>query len=324
MAITLEKTWQFDINQDAFMGASSQETHENCMLALKNSLIGFAQNPWTVISSCDASTASNDGTDHWSNAQDDVNWATAAHSWIVLQQAGINPKFQICIDLDDSLYSDIIVVISPEEGFGDANGGTDGTTTARPIATDEHIINSGLDWMYGDATNRNTAMHVMQTTDGECTRIAWLYNNVVANIAFFDKAKNPHSHWHEGVIYSWADGNYNETVTLTAYLAANTRVHSTVSGTTTNFYLATVYGYNSTMPAIMDATNDLDGSYEVYPIFLFSNTANSRGTQGALYDFWWATETGPTTGDTYDNKKAVQFGKFVWPWDGSSVPITSY
>jgi len=294
------------------------------MLAFKESLIGFSQNPWTVIGSCDATSFAMDGTDYWVNAQDDVNWSTGAHSWIVLQQAGISAKFQLCVDLDVANYSDAIIVVSPTAGFGTANGGSDGSTTARPTATDEVVINNGLDWLHATATNYNVAMHVMQSTDGECTRVAWLFNNFVANAAFFDKVKNPHPSWTEASVYSWYDGNFTETATYANYYDSSTRVTAAVSGTNTDFYLASIGTSTDAWGQTMDAPNGLSNEYEVYPIFLASLTTGRRGIHGALFDFWWATETGPSAGDTYDGKKAVQFGYFVWPWDTTSSPIISF
>jgi hypothetical protein len=323
MAITFDKTWQFDINQTAFHGASAQVTHENMLLALKESLIGFSSNPWTVIGSCDGTSSAMDGTDYWQDAQDDCNWSTGAHSWIVLQQSGINPKFQVCFDLDDSSYTDIIIVVSPVEGFGSANGGTDGSTTARPTATDENVIANGSDWTAGSTTNYNYILNVMQSTDGACTRGCILYNNITAALFFFDKVKNPHPSFIEGAVYAYPDGGSAEIATI-ANWHDGSKFSSTVSGTNGGFYLSTISLNNDCWPQVIDSPNGLTNEYEVFPIFLCCGTAGRRGTMGSLYDFWWATETGPSHGDTYDGKKAFQFGQMVWPWDGSSAPIIVY
>src|SRR5260221_1297717 len=109
---TFVKTWQFNINQaiasNGTAGVAGQRISDNqVLLALKNSLKGFAQNPWTVQYSSNAGNNGTagaasgaagtvgDGVDRWTSAKqdsgagntNDLNRAAAGsrHSWFVLR-----------------------------------------------------------------------------------------------------------------------------------------------------------------------------------------------------------------------------------------------
>src|SRR5512146_2064622 len=96
---TKTKTWQFKVNQATKYQGTFAATFQAVMFALKQSLITFALQPWTVVGSSDGATAGLDAVDRWSAANKLVQAADAsAHSWIVLKQTGVAANFQVCID----------------------------------------------------------------------------------------------------------------------------------------------------------------------------------------------------------------------------------
>ena len=149
-APALVKTWQIEPDILIPVGASNLVERRQAMLAIVNNLIGFASNPMTVIGSGNGVTSGMDGTNRWAAESDLVN-----NSWIVLQDAQVNAKFQICIHLYSvwtaSNACNIQIVVSRLAGFGTANGGTNGSSSSRPTATDEDAISarasSGHRWI---------------------------------------------------------------------------------------------------------------------------------------------------------------------------------
>ena len=136
---------------------------------VKDALIAFASTPWTMRYSCNSVTAgaAGDGVDRITTNANLV-WASAgsAHSWIVLRQTGIATNFELLLSCENAHASGttLMIVVSPAAGF------TGGTTTARPTATDEVVLNAAaVAW----AASAVTALrwHLQQSTDGQCTRI---------------------------------------------------------------------------------------------------------------------------------------------------------
>lgn len=174
----LQKTWQggttlggVDLVNQLISQANSEATARFALFAIKQALTTFNLNPWTVVSSSDSVTA--DNTDRWLDEGDLVFRVLGGgvHSWIVLQQANVNPLFQVCFALSNILASDpnrqhLWIVVSPAAGF------TGGTITDRPTATDEVEINTeGSSWLGSMTTGVDTRLSCIQSSDGQCTRI---------------------------------------------------------------------------------------------------------------------------------------------------------
>src|SRR5260221_8977750 len=119
---TFAKTWQFNVNNrvltSELSGATGQNVHgQMIVLAIKNSLKGFANSPWTVqfssncgnngAGSAASGTAGTAGdlVDRWTigntasgaNSTNDLNFAAAwsRHSWMVLRQTGILSNYEL-------------------------------------------------------------------------------------------------------------------------------------------------------------------------------------------------------------------------------------
>jgi len=173
------KTWQFDEN--VLVGAGSEtDTNRTQMLAMKDAMVGFATSGWTVIGSSDSVASGMDATDRWSVIGDVVAGDPGnAHSWIVLEQPGIqfagktNP-LQLLMTMNGAVSGPNHIarsfVISVGDGFGTANGGTDGSTTTDPTATDQWAPQWRSTFISG-GTHGAARQTVMQSTDGKITRV---------------------------------------------------------------------------------------------------------------------------------------------------------
>lgn len=331
---SLDKTWQFNVNN--LRGnvpppsGSNLEDHKDIMFMVKQSLIGktFAgvslgwTGVWTVESSGDGAGDFGAG-DKWAN-KDDLVWDNTgnAHSWIVFRQSATGSEF--CVDCDSTESRRITLTWSPAARYGLAYGGTDGTNTDRPTASDEvTIINNNM-WVGGQTGRLAVRVHTMVSTDGECTRVIAQINN---NVMFwlFDLAKNPVSGW----------TNPSVAVALSALSAANITdwadlidtatvngVHGAINMT---MYMATEGIIANPLPYVSYtvAPNDIDGSWPMMPVGLVSEISGARGRHGELYDFWFGSSN-QITGATYPNdltRQFVHFSDIILPWDGSAPQV---
>lgn len=195
--------------------------------------------------------------------------------------------------------NNITVVISPSAGF------TGGTTLTRPTATDEIILISNA--VYGVGTDVATRWSVLQSTDGQCTRV-WVANS--GSIQFFwafEKPVNTTTGWSNPSV-SFVTGASPPLLNGQAKFGATT---ATVAMGVESIAATTV-------------ANEIDGSWPMVPIGLSSSTVGARGRHGTLQDIWWGS-TNVTTGDTYPNdatNQFVQIGNIILPWNGGGVNLT--
>lgn len=313
-----EKTWQFNVNQSPTSVAS-------LAFAIKQSLVGFASNPWTVIGSSNSTTSGMDAVDRWVSAGNVVT-ATGAHSWIVLQQSQLNAKYQVCIDMNGTQTYRGSVIWSPVAGFGTANGGTNGSTTTRPTAVDEVVLLNNSDILSSDVASR---LHAVQSTDGLVTRLLIARNGTVENYLAFERPKNPPTGWvmpsvaYAGVSVSgnFTYARWNEGLRYTGW--NNSVLRSFTTTLTSEGYRgsATSNGIRALGNSQAGSSgNDLNGEWPLCPIAVFSETIGCRGRHGLLYDMWWGSAQAGQ-GDTYPgdgSNQFAQFGCFVFPWDGSA------
>jgi hypothetical protein len=320
-APTKDKTWQFTINFGPILNATSLLTSQATLYQVKAAMIGFASNPWTVSGSSNSSTSGMDATDRWVTSANLV-WAAGAHSWIVLRQAGIATKFEVCFDLNSGSDTLMTVVVSPAAGFGTANGGTNGTTSARPTATDETVVRNTTDWMTGGSHLLHW-VHVMQSSDGQCTRVLLCTSNAPHTLMIFDRVKNPVSGWTGTTAFFGLGclGTAGNHITYAQYLDAKTNINFRHSSTNGQFYLVTP-GYISA--AIGRANqglvpHDITREWPLTPMTLYSDSTSLRGLWGTVYDLYWGS-TSQNSMTSYEasgvSHSWAQFGEMVFPWDG--------
>jgi len=189
---TLTKTWQHNVNNAIAALGSALADNRRLLRSIKNALVGFGTNPWTVRYSSSSAVAgtAGDGVDRWS-ADSDLVWAAAAsaHSWIVLRQTGIATNYEVCFSLEGASATGVamLAVVSFSAGF------TGGSTTARPTATDEQIFTL-TNWS-GNGADVASRWSVMQSTDGQCTRVLVCISGSVTLYWIMDRPANPSTGW---------------------------------------------------------------------------------------------------------------------------------
>jgi len=319
---TLSKTWQFNVNNQTTAQGTALADCRKTLRGIKDAMIGFATNPWTVRYSCDSVTAgtAGDGVDRWS-ADTNLVWANAgtAHSWIVLRQTGIGTTYELLISCENATPSNLTLLTS-------ISGFSGGSTTARPTATDELTVASSVQWIAGtDVSNR---WSVMQSTDGQCTRILVGYSGNFTTLIVLDKPNNPTTGWSTpnfSALY-FASGGLN--TNTTGVISATSPVARSRIGSTNGSVSLTIEGMGnnfSTDTAIGNIANEVDSSWDMWPLGIACITSGVRGRHGSLFDLW-AVSTVRASGDMIpadgSNQFAV-FGSFVLPWNGSAAPAFS-
>lgn len=333
---TLAKTWQFNINQAYAAPGSVTNLNKTALLALKNSLIGFASNPYTIGYSCNGATAgtANDGVDRWS-AITDIVFANpgTAHSWVVLKQPAIAAGFQILIsasaeaDSAGAFYTThlaISIYVSRSAGFAG------GSTTARPTATDEQIVKEigGSSGRWGGTGPTNVALrvHALMSTDGQCTRIFFCSSGTVWGAFTLDAVVNTTDAtwspaWHARLHSKLSSGTFPQSLSTSMFYAYDGAIYFNATPSTAALTAESrggTFGPDDTGFATM--ANDADGNWLFFPMGLVSATMGARGRLGMMIDLWWGSSAVPS-GDRYDatSKSFAQLGPLIIPWDGSSA-----
>lgn len=350
---TLVKDWEIIENQtvtgDATVdsGTNAHRDRRNLLLAIKNQLVaagtsdvgptpGGSVTAWSVTQSCNGSAVNSSG-DNWSTNLDLV-WDLSGntHSWIVLQQTGVDTSFQICIDcLQNSNSNDgaeILVAVAP----GGYN--TDGTTSSRPTpsTTDGELVVQDINqWSGSDAGGaRDFVWHMWRSEDGSCTHIVIHYADNPITWWFFCTPQNPSSGWSGTQFVSGALGandggsvlQYADWYDLAqAYTWRSNRISTADSNNRTAIYFSATtfefgpFGQELTVP------NDITGEYVLGDIGCVSLESNFRGKMGSMFDVYWGQNVLGLPADNYPSggaKNWVQFGALVFPWDGAA-PITT-
>lgn len=183
---TIQKTYGYGMNQRITASTVVQE-NKDTLLALMASLKGtgltlyqaggggpaYTGTAMNVRSASNGTAAGNNDNTERIAARADLVWATSgtAHSWWHAQwgSSGIHVLLDWNTGATDG--STMAVYISVN-GFGTANGGTNGTTTNRPTATDECCISptAGTAVQWTKTTSEDRILSVMMSSDGEVIR----------------------------------------------------------------------------------------------------------------------------------------------------------
>ena len=345
---TLNKTWQFSVNQTALGQGSANASAAQLALTIKNSLKGFSNNPWVVRYSSNASGTTGsptgtvgtvgDGIDHWTT-QADINTggSNSRHAWMVMRQTGIATNFEMCWDFQStSTLNTCAISVSPSAGF------TGGSATAAPTATDQVFvlgsINSQGTWSSGIDTTHQA--QVMQSTDGYCTRIiAYRGTATTTNLCTYWSMERP-----QNVVSGWINPSVTTFIGATSGIAptySNLSINGIsdgynpiVVGTFTIKYSGEGSGNNTNTGGLLVnntsdnvglVSNDFDGTWPFYPVGIYSTTGLCRGKLGNLFDLWWAP-VGLNNGDTFPISSAtrqfVVMGPLIFPWtNDGTIPL---
>lgn len=320
---TLMKTWQFAVNQAVPAQGTSVLTETRLLWTIKQVLKSFPLSPWVCKGSSNATnlpsgSAGMDGVDRWASSADIVG-GSPRFPWIVLEQSGIAPGFQICLSKAAASVNTIGLVVSPNAGF------TGGSVTARPTAVDEITLINTTTWESGaDAQHQ---VHVWQSTDGQCTRVmVWRGGTNLCTCWVFDRPQNPVSGWtHPSV--SMAVGAVNGEAIH--YNGLNVGTNSRSRGVSAFDARWTGEGFGSAVLAnvtdVGTQANDFDGAWPFLPIGVASTTLNNRGRHGSFFDLWWKPVS-VNSADTFPNDAAtrrfVAMGPLILPWTGdATIPL---
>lgn len=302
---TLSKTWQFNVNNQNAAQGSVILCNRRLLMSLKNALIGFGSSPWVVRGSSNSVAGAMDSVDRWVT-DSNLIWANdgVAHAWIVLRQTGLATNAELLISCNQAAVNgnQATITFSPSAGF------TGGSNTTNPTATDAFacIANTNFGAVTADIAIR---WSVMQSTDGQCTRILVYQAGSPLMFYVFDKATNVGSGWTNPVVVA------TQPNTSPALLVMSSRVSPTLIATI-SMGAETVQGAT--------VANELSGDWPMIPIGLSSATVGARGRHGSLFDIWQASNS-LVTGDTYPGDGSAQFAQFgtiILPWNGGPVNLS--
>lgn len=322
---TLVRTWQTSCNNAQAALGSALADNRGLLIAIKNQMLTFGTNPWTVRYSCNSTTAgtAGDGVDRWASTPANLVWqgAGSAHSWIVLQQSGIATGFQLLLSCEGSSASGsiMVIVVSPSAGF------TGGTTTARPTATDEQVLVNGVGWGGVGTVDQSARWSVEQSTDGAGTRIVTCAGGAVTGIAFFEQPANVVTGWSSPSVSLWVNG----TGTL-ANFSTYGNSKGRIGATSANLGISCEGTAGTAALGPADAVfgniaNEVSGEWPFWPLGIDCSTAGVRGRHGTLVDLWFGSSNVPS-GDSYPatgtTGQFAQFGVLIIPWNNGAVNLS--
>lgn len=337
---TKTKTWQYNVNQTVGGTGNYTNDYRTLLLAIKNSLKGFGSTPWIVVGSSNGVAAGLDGVDRWASTADIVgNSPGAAHSWMVLKQTGIGANFQLLIDCgavtSPSTLQIVRLSVSPIAGY------TGGTISAAPTATDQHWYGMNFSSFAGGLTAGDTILgqmnspwtgklHIMQSSDGQCTRVILMNTNSMPLLWIIDKVGQPVSNVNWSVPYVMTlhgDNNNIDVGIYTQYFrsGANASVQSSIQGGSpalAKMYMTTECVSQTELGTTQTFANDLDGAWPINSVGMFCPAGTgTRGRHGVFQDLWCGSVTNRNAAYPADTtRQFVQFRDLIMPWNGS-VPL---
>lgn len=327
---TLEKEWQFDVNNRVPISSNGRDCCRNTLYVIKEALLrGVA--PWVVVGSSDSVTGGLDGIDRFTEPSAwiaSVN-DTGARSWIVLRQEAIGLEFLIEARASGTPHERFLRAFISRVGF------TGGSNNTRPVAVDESALiestSGGTSWIVSSADPFRSVVHVLRSTDGIQTHVIACANGNPTLWWSFQKAVDPVAGWSDPLA-ALCHYTSSPTYTIGAY-ALGAYTDSSLYGlrctTGDRWFRATAAvpfasDKQTLNTAELAAPGAFDNSYFMLPIPLVSfDTANqSQGFLGRLADQWFGHSV-HLDGRTFPedgSRQFVQFGTLILPWDGS-IPV---
>lgn len=330
---TIIKTWIKNCNQTFGTTSASLTDSRALMLGIVNGLLGFVGGHCVCWGSCDGtggagSFGNGDAVNRWSGVTKLV-WAVATsnHSWIVISLPHLAANAAICIDLCSANASNITLAYS-DLGFGVANGGADGTATARPTASaaSEQVLISLNSWGV-PAAAFTAKLHQWCSSDGQCIRVAICYNNLASGIWMFETLKTPVTGWTFPVVLALgSSGNAGESTVTLLVNAANLKSRNTGTAAFVTAYMGCDGYRNLTAAAAQVGPNSFSTKWPMLDISVWSETASNIGRLGYLYDAWFGL-TATNLGEDYPDETVPtpvqhvywQVEDIIFPGDGTAM-----
>lgn len=280
---------------------------------------------WTVAQSCGytgGSWAANT-SNNWTSAESVMFSDGTNYSWMVLQQNGIRNGFQMlwaCEALVGAGSNGWKFYFSPSGSF------TGGTITTRPTAVDEYSIFPATDF-WSSTSSLLRSMNVLQSSDGECTRIFYAEDSNIRYAFMVDKlyasTMMPNPPFENQCLTGFFQ-RAGDTDALLFEDAEATAVQQykmvRCSGYTGRWFGCCEGHGGLTLPtASYLNVMDPDGNYAVAPVYGVGATAGVIGVFGRFQDLYAAPSVIP--GGDYmpadGSMLWVKQGKLIHPNDGT-------
>ncbi len=349
-APVLTRPWQFAVNQlyrgryaAAFSNSSMcQEALWGIKELLKGGgawtdLVGAAAAPtgnWTVSFSSDSTVPGTgtpgDGVDRWAASTNLVTGIGAnPRSWIVLQQPGIAPNYELCIELNTNNAYQATFVVSPNSRFG-FGGAFAGSNIARPAANDEIVVGT-VNWGPSSSSGVSVRAHVMKSSNGAATRVIWARNGYTCGLWALERPGRYSTGWKNPSV-SLIFASSTEQMTSTLLTSASL---CTTAGAGSGRYYGRSLDYPNGVPfqayllnpastafapTEQAGPNDMDGETPYWPLDLWSTNAyGARGRVGTLADMWISLGNyqDGTEAPFDDTRQFLQLSSYVIPWNRS-------
>ncbi len=307
------KTWQYDVNQ-LFSGSAATDTGRNIILAIKNSMKNFVLNPWVVWGSSATGNfvGNNDGVDRWT----DTTAIGTGNRWIVLEN--LVTSMQVCFYMYNNTQTNYVrIIVSPNGEFGaigSGGTGTDGVAASPPTAGDQHQVYSAA---FVHSSVYTGKLHVMHSSDGECTRILTTVANVCQLFWLFDMPSSPTTGFTTGI---WGARAGDANATQYAWWNDTATIYGEVSGDLIGMYVTCEGALTSMVGEYLISQDDDTGEWPIMPMGLLNTVGTHRGRKGSIYDLWWGS-TAVAVGTAFPadlSYQFVQFGHIIFPWNGTA------
>ncbi len=318
---TKVKNWQITENVSVPPQGTELLRNQHFLKTIKDTLVGFANNPWSVISSSNTTTA--DANDNW-NAPADLIWSSGStRSWIVL---GNVDGFEMLIDLkrSNSDSHTAAVYIAAGGGF------TGGTTTAAPTAPGQYAMGTSINWISSNSTATFQGyVQAWHSDDGKQTWVAC--NGLSANLGVWHigTPSNVASGWTTPFVFamtnatSSAPSKYKDglfeggTETVANFLGADT--WTKIFGYTLHRFEQTTYATQ-----LQPSVSPVSGNFPLLPIWVGGspNIGTEFGVHCILDDIYLINETAAADGDTLPAAGPTEWVKindYILPWTGATM-----
>lgn len=319
---TLEKTWQFNVNNVIPAGATALENFQKTLFKIKEILTTFPISPWVVTGSSNTVTAG-DNVDYWATYAD-VVWANSTYSFIALRQPGLlSSGAEIAFNCA-STNPGVMYVSASELGYS-------GMTLAGGLTNTDQIVPGLGDWLHTSGAPFGapfqSVVHGMQSTDGKSTRIFVCVNGIQYGGMLFEEITDPVS----GMTQPWytfvkGAAQSQNTDVFERYNLFQQNHGKSRDGSTNYTQNLTVEGMDGlgTVGTVLPVINEISNEYFLAPIGVAGTTTGKRGRHGRIVDLWEGNLSIPT-GSTYpsgSSRQFAQFGNLVFPWNGSTPVVT--
>jgi hypothetical protein len=306
--LTNTKTWN-KIYRSVVGGTDSIKT---TLRTLKNDLItaGFSH-----VESCDGVSTST-SVDLW-DSDSDLVWAIegSSHSWIVLSNETMESGLKICINLNNASQYNLSLYLAYSSFSG-------GTTTNRPIATEEIEVIANENWGVNQNTSLSKQYNLFYSSDGKIVRVHLAYSGTSA-----------YGYWNFERIYNsptWVTKPVIAHVinAVTPTIRSNTADYINGFGCLNYNGRKVLIAYGGIYMVLTNALDhaslnagDYNGDWPCTEIFVISLDPARMGILGSLSDLWYGIDN-LSDFDTFPNdssKTQVVIGDLIQGSDGSVV-----